>query len=478
MKGKKNISIVGAGPGGLSAAILLANSGHNVTVYEKNAGPGGRNGCIEMDGFRFDIGPTFLMFKDILEEIFEEAGEKVEDYLEFYELDPMYRLVFKDESLDLSPDHEKTRKEISKKFPGEESGFDRLLEKEKKRFETAYPCLQKDYSSFFKLFNKDLINFIPKLDFPSSMHDQLAKYFSSEDLRMAFTFQSKYLGMSPWNCPAAFMMIPYIEHNFGIQHVRGGLSEISEAMVKVLAKKGGNILFNTEVEHAEAKRIRLISGEIIESDEVIVNADVGYAMKHLMKTADYSKRKYSCSIYMLYLGIDADPNELGLEHHTVYFSDDYKRFVDSIFNDKTLTDDISFYVRNASRLDPDIAPKGKSNIYVLVPVPNNKSGINWDEHNDEYRSLVVRKLKEKTGIDADKAICEKIITPYDWERDYNVLLGGVFNLAHSLDQMLYLRPHNKLADGLYLVGGGTHPGSGLPTIYESGRITARLIMNG
>ncbi len=387
----------------------------------------------------------------------------------------MYHLVFREKSLRMSRDHKKMRGEIKSIFPGEEKGFDKLLIREKARFDVAYPCLQKNYSRFYMLFNSHLMRFIPKLSFPNSMHTELGKYFDDEDLKMAFTFQSKYLGMSPWHCPAAFMIIPYIEHNFGIQHVKGGLSEISEAMAGVVRKKGGRIHLNTEVKDVGRGAITLKSGKVVKADKIIVNADVGYAMKKLLKKKDLSAKKFSCSTFMLYLGID---REVDLEHHTIFFSNDYKNFVDSIFMEKRMNEDISFYVRNASATDPTLAPEGMSGIYILVPVPNNKSGIRWGSIKKKFRDKVISKISERVGFDVEKHIVtEMMITPEDWEKKYNVFLGATFNLAHTLTQMLYFRPHNKLSEGLYLVGGGTHPGSGLPTIYDSGRITADIIIS-
>jgi phytoene desaturase len=471
-KGKKVI-IVGAGPGGLTAGMILANRGYRVEILEKEARVGGRNGYLEIGGFKFDIGPTFLMLKPILEEVFALAGEQVTDHLKFYELDPMYKLVFKNKSIAMSPDHAKTRADIKKNFPGQELGFDRLLTREKDRFEATYPCLKKDYSHWYKLFNKDLMRFIPKMSFPNSMHTELGKYFSDEDLKMAFTFQSKYLGMSPWQCPAAYMIIPYIEHHYGIQHVEGGLSQISEAMAEVIRQKGGVIKTSTTVAKVEGQVVTLANGKQLKADKVVMNADVGYAYKNLLNKGDMSKKDFSCSTFMLYLGVD---QELDWEHHTIYFSDDYKKFVDSVFISKELDDDFSMYIRSASRLDKTLAPKGCSNIYVLVPMPNNKSGLNWDDLKQEFRDKVIAKIKKRTGFDIESHIVvEQVITPLDWERDYNVFLGATFNLAHRLNQMLYFRPHNQIGPDTFLVGGGTHPGSGLPTIYESGRIAADLI---
>jgi phytoene desaturase len=473
MVNKKKIVIVGAGPGGLTAGMILSSKGYDVEIFEKEDKVGGRNAEIEINGFKFDTGPTFLMLKPVLDRVFNMSGEDINDYLKFYDLDPMYHLVFKDKEIRVSRDHNKMREEIKKNFPGEEKGFDLLLKKEKERFDVAYPCLEKDYSKFFNLFNKDLFKFIPKLSFPNSMHKELGKYFKSEDLKMSFTFQSKYLGMSPWDCPAAFMIIPYIEHNFGIYHVKGGLSQISEAMKKVILKNKGKIHLKSNVKKVMKNYITLEDNTKIDADKIILNADVGYAMKNLLKKKDFKNKKYSCSIFMLYLGIN---KKVDLDFHTIFFSDDYKGFIEKIFKTNKLTEDFSMYIRNASLKDKTVAPSKNSNLYVLVPVPNNKSKIDWDKIKEDFKNKILDKIDQKTKMNVRKHIvAEHMITPKDWEEKYNVFLGGVFNLAHTLDQMLYFRPHNQLDKDLYLVGGGTHPGSGLPTIYQSAIIVSDLI---
>jgi phytoene desaturase len=281
-----------------------------------------------------------------------------------------------------------------------------------------------------------------------------------------------------------------MEYEFGIYHVMGGLNMISEAMAKVVGEEGGNINYNSEVEEVitegrDVKGIRLSGGEEIYGDEVIINADLGYTINNLLPadklkrwTPDkLKKKKFSCGTFMLYLGLDGRYESL--EHHNIFFADDYKRNVEVMFNEHKMTDDFSFYIQNASKTDPTLAPEGKSTFYVLVPVPNNESGIKWADKKESFRDLVIERIKEKTEIeDFEEHIeVEKVITPDDWESKYNVYIAAEFNLGHNLSQMLYLRPHNEFEDlnNLYLTGGGTHPGSGLPTIYESGRISANLI---
>lgn len=484
----KKIIVVGAGPGGLTAGMLLSHRGFDVTIYEKNHRVGGRSQELDLNGFKFDLGPTFLMMKFLLDQVFEESGRKIDDYLKFDLLDPMYRLQYEDKKVDIFWKKEKLKKELEEKIGMPPETYDKFLEKEGVRFKKMYPCLQKSYHKLTSYLSVDLFKALPHLGIGKSMYSDLGRYVKNESDRLAFSFQSKYLGMSPWECPAAFMIIPYIEHQFGIYHVEGGLSRISDAMAKVIEEEKGTIKLNSPIkkliiEKGAVKGVELENGEKDFADEVILNADFAYAMSQLAegKTKKYSKpklskKKYSCSTFMLYLGLK---KTYDLEHHTILFSEDYKKYVNKIFKDHDMDEDLSIYVRNASINDKTLAPEGKSAVYVLVPVPNNRSKIDWDKDKKKWRELVIKQMEEKlkmTNLEANIEV-EKIITPKDWEIDYNVFLGATFNLAHTLDQMLSLRPRNKFEEweNCYLVGGGTHPGSGLPTIYESGRITSNLI---
>lgn len=486
----KKIAIIGAGPGGLTAAMILARHGFDVEIFEKEGQVGGRNAAIKLDGYTFDTGPTFLMMNFVLEEVFGLADRDVNKYLEQVRLDPMYRLVFSDTEISPSSDHQKMEQELARIFPGSEEGYRRFLEKEQVRYNAMYPCLKVDYSSFRSLFSANLLKALPHLSLGKSIFENLGKYFTSEKLKLSFTFQSKYLGMSAWDCPAAFTIIPFIEHSFGIYHVIGGLNEISRAMSTVVAEHGGKVRLNTPVErilieHDTARGVVLADGEKVSADEVIINADFAYAMAHLTGTsvAKYSREKldamkYSCSTFMVYLGID---HRYDIPHHNVFFAEKYRENIEDIFHNGRLSDDLSFYVQNASVTDPTLAPEGHSTIYVLVPVPNLSFPISWEREKERYAEKVLDALERRAGLSGLRSHIKvkKIITPDDWRDSYHVYKGATFNLAHTLDQMLYFRPHNEF-EGLrncYLVGGGTHPGSGLPTIYESGRISAGMILS-
>jgi phytoene desaturase len=489
-KGSKRhrIAVIGAGPGGLSAAMLLAGRGFAVTVFEKGERVGGRNAAIVKNGYKFDTGPTFLMMKFILDELFKETGRRSEDYMDFTRLEPMYRLQFNDRRIEPTTDREAMIAALEASFPGSGPAYDQFMRRESKRFESMYPCLQKDYSKLGTFFSRDFIKAIPDAALGRSLIDVLGDYFDDEKLKLSFTFQSKYLGMSAWECPGAFSILPYVEHAFGVYHVKGGLSEISEAMARVCEELGVEIRLNTPVEQLllEGRKVRgveLSDGERFLADQTVVNADFGYAMKRLVPPGvlkkwtpeKIDKKAYSCSTYMLHLGLD---KVYDLPHHTIFFADDYRKNIGDIFDNKVLSDELSFYVRNASVTDPTLAPSGHSSIYVLVPVPNTSADVDWGHEAPAFRERVLRALEERGGMHGieDHVREEVEFTPKTWEQ-MNIQFGATFNLAHSLGQMLYFRPRNKFEelDNCYLVGGGTHPGSGLPTIYESGRIAANMI---
>lgn len=483
-----HIAIVGAGPGGLTTAMLLANRGFKVTVFEKDFHVGGRNAAIVRNGYKHDTGPTFLMMKFILDEVFEEAGRHIDDYLKCVKLEPMYRLQFDDVRLEPTTAREAMLQQLDQHFPGNRDGYDKFMAVEKERFQRMYPCLQKDYASVGQYLSKNMLRALPKLSIGRSLLSVLGDYFREEKLKLSFTFQSKYLGMSAWDCPGAFAILPYVEHAFGVYHVMGGLSEISEAMAKVCRELGVNLRLGSPVKQLvlEGRKVRgveLADGEKVLADETVLNADFGYAMKHLVPAGALKKyspekvdaREYSCSTFMLYLGLD---KIYDLPHHTIFFAGDYRKNISDIFQSKQLSDDLSLYVRNASVTDPALAPPGHSAIYVLVPVPNRTAQIDWAKEKAAFRERVLTTMETRGGmVNLRQHIREEIVfTPQTWQ-DMNIQFGATFNLAHSLNQMLYLRPRNKFEelDNCYLVGGGTHPGSGLPTIYESGRIAANLI---
>jgi phytoene desaturase len=513
---KKHIIIIGAGPGGLTSAMILANKGYRVTILEKKDRVGGRNAALTLGEYTFELGPTFVMLPDVFKQTFTEAGKDMQKYLALQPLDLMYRLQYADgRKLHVHFDKQKFKSEIQRLFPGEATAFDRFMQQQKKTFDRLYQCLTIPYMYWYNYLRLKMLKAVPVLGLGKSVHDVLSSYFKDEDFKIAMAFQAKYLGMSPWTCPGGFTILSYVEHAEGIHHPIGGVHKISEALAQAAQDDGAIIQLNTSVKEilfggdmknnsatlsasiATTKRaakknvatgVLLEDGTVLEADAIIMNADFAYGMSQLVseKTrqtyskkysdAKLAKKGYSCSTFMIYLGLK---KKYDIPHHNIVFSGNYKKNVDEIYTTYTLPEDPSFYIQNASVTDPSLAPEGKSTIYVLVPVSNLDANIDWEKEKKGFRDLIIKKIATQTELTdiEDQIEVEQIITPLDWEQKAHVYKGAVFNLAHSLDQMLYLRPHNKLEgyNNLYLVGGGTHPGSGLPTIVESGRITARII---
>lgn len=479
--------IVGAGPGGLTAGMILARRGFDVTIVEKRDRVGGRNAELRAGEFSFDTGPTFLHQKFTLDEVFAEAGRDSSDYLDFVALDPMTRLTWDGVSMETTSDLERMVANIETAFPGNSGGYLRFMEDHARKMRAIYPCLQKPYHEFSSYLSSTLLKAFPYVATAKSVVDVLDRYFPDDRLKLAFTFQAKYLGMSPWRCPALFSILSYTEYRYGIYHVQGGLCRISDAMARVFAEHGGKLRLGAPVRELRFQGDRvtgvlLEDGELIACDDAIVNADYAHAVTSLMNgrshpEADLARKKYSCSTFMLYLGLDTIYRDE--PHHHILFARDYRRNVEEIQGESVVSDDMSIYVRNSSVTDPLVAPGGKSGLYVLVPTINTRHGFDWEKHAGEYRDKVLERIESRTGMkDLRRHIVEeRVITPADWRDGLDVFMGATFNLAHTLDQMLYLRPHNRMKGyrNLYLVGGGTHPGSGLPTIYESARISANLL---
>ncbi|WP_353566381.1 phytoene desaturase family protein [Haloferula sargassicola] len=483
----KRVLIVGAGPGGLTAGMILARRGLDVTIVEKQDRVGGRNAELRAGEFSFDTGPTFLHQKFTLDEVFAEAGRKADDYLDFVKLDPMTRLTWGDVSLETTTDIDRMASNIEAAFPGDSEGYRRFMDDHTAKLRTIFPCLQRPYHRIGSYLHVNLLKALPYVATLNSVCDVLDDYFQDDRLKLAFTFQSKYLGMSPWKCPALFSILSYLEYRYGIYHTQGGLCRISEAMATVFQEHGGTLRLNAPVKElrfagGKTTGVELADGEVIEADDVILNADYAQAATkmlngHSVPREKMEKKKFSCSTFMLYLGLDTIYRDE--PHHHILFADDYHLNVKQIQGEKDVSKDMSIYIRNSSVTDPTVAPEGKSGIYVLVPTINCRHGHSWEETKQAYRDEVLARIEARTGMKdlRSHVVEERIITPEGWRDDLDVFMGATFNLAHTLDQMLYLRPHNRM-DGLenvYLVGGGTHPGSGLPTIYESGRISANLL---
>lgn len=496
------VAIVGGGPGGMSCAVLLAASGLDVTVFEARPVLGGRTARIELTGdddktYAFDRGPTFFLMPYVLEEIFAAAGRDLHDYATLTRLDPMYRLILGRENdtpitLDCTQDLSEMSRRLSAISPTDAANFQRFIADNREKLRLMEPILRRPIRSLFDLADFETAKVLPHLNPHLSVHGLLSRYFKHPLVQRAVSFQSKYLGMSPRDCPSIFTILPFIEYEYGIWHPTGGCNALIDAMARVFEELGGMIRLGSPVERVtfngqQATGV-VVDGETLAYDHIVINADAPWAIKNLIpasvrpasiSNAAIDRKKYSCSTFMLYLGLDG---EIDLPHHTIYVTGKYEDNLADITDRGVLSDEPSMYICNPSAMDPSLAPAGQSAAYVLVPTPNCKigeaGGIDWSRESQGLRATTIEQMERVFGIPSveSRIRAELMLTPDDW-RASNIQFGATFNLAHGLMQMLHRRPRNEL-NGLkncWLVGGGTHPGSGLPVIFLSSQTTARLL---
>jgi phytoene desaturase len=487
---KKKVTIVGAGPGGLAAAMQLAFAGLDVTILESRDVVGGRTSAIVKDGFRFDCGPTFFLYPRVLEEIFRSVGYELSSEVPMKRLDPQYRLTFAaGGQLDCTPNMDEMDRQIAAISPADVGKLRRYMADNRIKLERFRPILERPFSSVFDLMRPSLAKAARHLNPHRSLGDELSRYFSDPRLVIAFAFQSKYLGMSPFQCPSLFSILSFLEYEYGVHHPIGGCSRISERMAELALNMGVKIRLGEPVTGLKLRGRRVVGAETAKAsydcDAMVINADFGEAMKRLVPDSirrrwndkKLASKRYSCSTYMLYLGIEGRYNDL--PHHNIHISSDYEKNLAEIETTHVLSEEPSFYVQNASVTDDTLAPDGHSTLYVLVPVSHQHPNINWSVEELPFRERTLDALAQIGLSDIRERIrVEHRITPDDWNQHHRIYRGATFNLAHNLGQMLHRRPQNRFEElaGVYLVGGGTHPGSGLPVIYESSRITSRLML--
>ncbi len=489
-KKSRRAVIVGAGPGGLAAAILLKKSGVEVTVVEKRSVVGGRTSTMEKDGFKFDVGPTFFLYPQVLKEIFAAAGYDLEREVPMTRLDPQYRLVFGGGGeLLATPNIQRMEEAIRAISPEDAVRFHHFITHNRNKLEKFLPFLQSPFESWRDLAKPAMMKLLPLLAPWKSLDQDLQLHFKDERIRLGFSFQSKYLGMSPFRCPSLFSILSFLEYEHGVFHPTGGCGAVTRAMARIATELGVEIALDEPVETIAIENGRALgvktATRYLAADAVVVNADFAGAVRRMIpnhqrrKWTDerLAKKKFSCSTFMLYLGIEGRFDDVS--HHTIYLAENYKENLRNIEQRHALSDNPSFYVQNAGVTDPTLAPPGQSTLYVLLPVTHDTGSIDWKKEAPRYRALAIEQMKKIGITDLEQRIrTEQIVTPTGWTDEFDLYKGATFSMAHSLDQMLHLRPHNRFEDvqGMYLVGGGTHPGSGLPVIFESARITSRLLL--
>lgn len=463
----------------MSSAARLAKDGFEVEVIEKLPQAGGRNNLLLDQGFRFDMGPSFVLMPDLFEEVFLYCREDPKDYLNLRALDVHYKIFYTDgESVTVYNDPLRTKEELERIEKGVTKRYEAFLQETGAIYRAVKPLLQRCFTKR-DLLNPANLSLLPKIHGFQSYWGLAGKYFKSEKLRYALTFEAMFIGVSPFETPAFYSIITYADHVQKVFHPMGGMYQIPLALEKMAKKFGARFMYNTEVENIQKKNggfLLQLPQDTIEAERVIANADYAYTQKVLLGRS-LPKFRYSCSVYLLYLGLKRKIR--GLAHHNLFFAKDLKRNLEQIFEEKSMPLDPSFYVHVPTVTDPSLAPLGKDIVYILVPVPNLESvKEKIGDFEDRLRKTVFDRIKVVTNESLDGLIeTEHTFYPEDFIRRYNIHHGATFGLAHTLMQSAFFRPKNfdSRLKGLYFVGASTQPGGGLPVVIASSRIVADLV---
>lgn len=478
----EKIAVIGAGVGGLAAAARLAYKGKRVNVYEKLACCGGRNNILEDKGFKFDMGPSFILMPDFFEEVFSYCGQDLKDYLEFKALDINYRIFYPDgEIFTVYKDIERTKIELERLEKGSSAGYGSFIKETERIYKKVRPLL---YNCFTKtsIFDPRLWGLLSQLRIFQSYWQLAGKFFKTEKLRFAFTFEAMFMGVSPYDAPAFYSIITYADQVQKIYHPMGGMYQVPLALQRLAKKFGAEFYYQHEVKGLKEQSGRIIlqvNGIEAEFDAAVANADLPYFQSEILKRR-LPEFRYSCSVFLMYLGLKCKVN--GLEHHNLFFSSGLDKNLEQIFESGLPPEEPSFYVHVPTVTDPSLAAQGKDIAYILVPVPNLKvAKENFSDYAEKIRECVFGRIKEQCGIDIEGLIeVEHRFYPEDFISRYNIKFGATFGLSHNLLQSALLRPPNfdKKIKKLFFVGASTQPGGGLPVVIASSRIAADLIERG
>jgi len=487
----KTAIVIGSGIGGITAAIHLAKQGLQVTVLEKNARPGGRCDRISRDGHHFDTGPTLLVMPLLYEAEFASLGTSLSEALDLIRVDPTYQLVFDDGSqLSLTSDMKSMQAQLDGIEQGSFQGLLRYLDEGYRHYHLGIEKLVnvdfRKASDFFKLENIPLLYQVKPL---AKHYSHMSAYFDDPRLKAAFTFQDVYMGLSPFEAPATFSMMPYTELAHGVWYPKGGMYQVIEALMSLAIDAGVTFAFNTPVDQIEvngrcSQGVRLEDGKRLQADAVLANADLSYVYQHLLpvdrQAEKMAGKRHSCSVISFFWGVDKPYKELG--PHTLFLADDYRENFDSIIQDLTLPENPSLYVHAPARLDPSMAPQGQDTLIAIVPVGHisENGSQDWAEIRDQARRDVFRRLRILGIHDLEDHIKFEInFTPLSWRKRYNLFKGSTHGLCHNLFQLGYFRPDNRhsLFRNLYFTGASTRPGTGMPTAMISGRLSAQRILD-
>ena len=480
--------IIGSGFGGIAAALRLKAKGHDVVLIEKQNDLGGRARTFEKNGFKFDAGPTVITAPHLIYELFEIFNKKPSDYINIKPLDTWYRFVFEDGfSFDYSGDEGSMRKQIENINKKDVRGYIELVNFTKKIFDKGFTELS-DVPFDKPFFMIKQLPALLNLKSYKSVYSLVSSYIENEKLRRILSMHPLLVGGNPFTTTSIYGLILYLEKKWGIHYSMGGTGEIIKGLEKLMIEEKIEIHKNSEAtkffsENGTIKSLEINNSNTIDADNIICNADPPNVYDQLVNDKNNSlfkwKRKrmdYSMGLFVYYFGTKKIYNNVA--HHTIKFGDKYKEHLEDIFNNKKLNKDISYYLHRPSATDKSMAPEGHDCFYVLVPVPNNKSKINWKDEGDKMKNLVVEKMQDHLLPNLKENIVEDFyLTPDYFEKELNTKYGSGFSIQPKFSQSAYFRFHNRseICKGLYFVGAGTHPGAGVPGVLSSAKVLDKII---
>ncbi len=481
--------VIGAGFGGLAAAVRLRAMGYQVTVLEALPDPGGRARVFHQDGFTFDAGPTVITAPYLLDELFQLVGRDPSDYFELVPVDPFYRILFPGgESFDFVGDDERLLAQIEAFEPRDVDGYRRLARHAKEIFDVGYVQLaDRPFGKF-----SDMMRVVPdmiRLGNYRSVYGAVSRFIRDERLRQVFSFEPLLVGGDPFRTTSIYLLIHTLERRWGVHFARGGTGSIVRALVRLLDELGVEVRCDAPVgeivvDGGRVTGVRTEEGTLHPCDVVVANGDpsVIYGRlvhpNHRRRNSDraIARRRSSMGLFVGYFGAEGTWPELA--HHTIVLGPRYRGLLRDIFRRQVLSEDFSLYLHAPTRTDPSMAPPGHEAFYVLSPVPNNRSGIDWEAEGERYFDRILGALDERLvpGL-RDRIVTRFHVTPDYFERDLRSKDGSAFGPEPLLRQSAWFRYHNRSpdVDGLYFVGAGTHPGAGVPGVLSSAKVLERVV---
>jgi len=490
----KKIIIIGSGFGGLGAAVRLLARGYDVEIFEKRDKLGGRAYVYDINGYKFDGGPTIITAPFMFDDLWALAGKKREDYFEMVECQPYYRIFdHNNQPFDYNRDEEFILNQIRERSPGDVEGYKKFIASTKPIFEKGFVQLaDKPFLHFTDMLKvaPDLI----KMQSYLSVYQYVSQFVKDDFLRRVFSFHPLLIGGNPFDSPSIYAMIHYLERQWGVWYAMGGTGSIVNGFERLITEMGGKFTLNAEVAQIDidpssrrATGVRMADGTLHKADGVVCNGEVAHAYKYLVP-AEYRRKntdrkiertKYSMSLFVIYFGTKRRYTDTALAHHNIILGERYKGLLNDIFNKQVVAEDFSLYLHMPTLTDPSMAPKGGESFYVLSPIPHLGSGTDWKKAAKPYRDSIMNFLEENYLPDLQKNIvAEHYIDPLHFQGTLNSYQGSAFSVQPILTQSAWFRPHNRSEDieHLYFVGAGTHPGAGLPGVLSSSVIAENLVV--